>query len=283
MRLPFCRLAVAGAVLTTTAAYLARPYDPLRAHLTAETARLREHFDSVEVELQARHTDGYSAAQRAARRELIGWLREYRDTGRFPLNDRLPHPAPFFRDSRGTLCAMAWLIARSGRTDFVDRVAATRNNATIAELAGDPVLVAWLDSVGLSVEEAARIQPRYGPPPEERVGTTYAVVSVGLAAVSLTATGFNLFRPSRESGWVGLLAGSAQVVAGATQLEGTGDRRTVAVLNTAAGAVAMLAGVRGLLAGKPVGATPEEERRVTIVPLLDPGRGRAGLALSARF
>lgn len=53
---------------------------------------------------------------------------------------------PFFRDSRGVLCAMAYLIDRSGRGDLVDRVTSTRNNAFIPELAGDPELRTWLDS-----------------------------------------------------------------------------------------------------------------------------------------
>ena len=68
---------------------------------------------------------------------------------------------PFFRDGQGALCAMAYLIERSGRRDLVDRVALTRNNAFIAELANDPELRVWLDSVGLTVTEAARIQPTY--------------------------------------------------------------------------------------------------------------------------
>ena len=70
---------------------------------------------------------------------------------------------PFFRDRYGALCAMAYLIERSGRGDLVDRIAISRNNAFIAELATDPALRAWLDSVGLSVSEAARIQPTYTP------------------------------------------------------------------------------------------------------------------------
>lgn len=70
---------------------------------------------------------------------------------------------PFFRDGRGALCAMAYLIQRSGRRDLVDRIALTRNNAFIAELADDPELRVWLDSVGLSAAEAARVQPTYQP------------------------------------------------------------------------------------------------------------------------
>ena len=76
---------------------------------------------------------------------------------------------PFFRDGHGARCAMAYLIERSGRRDLVDRIALTRNNAFIAELATDPALRVWLDSVGVSVTEAARIQPAYAPQVEAYV------------------------------------------------------------------------------------------------------------------
>jgi hypothetical protein len=125
-------------------------------------ARLRAHFDSVDVELREATVLHLNPLQRSARATLIGWLREYREAGRFPRNHRFVGRAiPFFRDSGGALCAMAYLIERTGRRDLVDRVALTRNNAFIAELADDPALRAWLDSVGLSVAEAGRIQPTY--------------------------------------------------------------------------------------------------------------------------
>ena len=129
-----------------------------------EVARLRAHFDSVDAELRHAKALRLTPGQRAARAALIGWLQEYRDAGRFPRNDRFPELAlPFFRDGHGALCAMAYLIDRSGRRDLVDRIARTRNNAFMAELANDPALRVWLDSVGLSVPEAARIQPTYAP------------------------------------------------------------------------------------------------------------------------
>jgi hypothetical protein len=139
-----------------------------------EVARLRAHFDSADAELRQAKTLHLSSSQLRSRAILIAWLREYRDAGEFPQNDRFPDRAmPFFRDSRGVLCAMAYLIDRSGRGDFVDRVASTRNNAFIAELASDPAFQVWLDSVGLSVAEAARIQPTYDPGPVENVVAYY--------------------------------------------------------------------------------------------------------------
>jgi hypothetical protein len=142
-----------------------------------EVARLRAHFDSVNVELREARTVHLASSQRRARVTLIGWLREYRESGRFPRNDRFSDRAmPFFRDSDGVLCAMAYLIERAGRRDLVDRIALTRNNAFIAELAEDPELRAWLDSVGLSVAEAGRIQPTY-PPVEFRIRLTLVAVA----------------------------------------------------------------------------------------------------------
>jgi Domain of unknown function (DUF4440) len=153
---------LAGAAAHPRGARAAFPTDsePLARRL--EVARLRAHFDAVDAELRHAKALQFTSSQRRVRAILIGWLREYRDAGEFPRNDRLPEVAmPFFRDGHGALCAMAYLIERSGRRDLVDRIALTRNNAFIAELANDAELRAWLDSVGLSVTEAARIQPTY--------------------------------------------------------------------------------------------------------------------------
>ncbi len=105
-----------------------------------------------------------AAAQRPARVTLVTWLRDYRNAGSFPRNDRFPEPMPFFRDSRGVPCAMAYLIERSGRGDMVERITLTQNNALIHDLAEDLELRKWLDSVGFSLNEAARVQPSYEGP-----------------------------------------------------------------------------------------------------------------------
>lgn len=106
------------------------PEDVRSRQLRAEVVRLRAHFDSVDEELRSADVSRLSTAQRAMRGQLIAWLREYRDAGQFPENDRFANRmVPFFRDSHGTLCAMAYLIDRSGRGDIVDKVASTRNNA----------------------------------------------------------------------------------------------------------------------------------------------------------
>ena len=152
-----------------------------------EVTRLVRHFDSVDLELRSRDVSHYTASQRANRAKLVSWLLDYRNAGSFPTNDRFAEPTPFFRDKDGVLCAMAYLIARSGRTDIVDKVAATRNNAFIRDLVDDPALVTWLDSWGLTAGEAARIQPSYGGdviiyPDDDYVESDFALAALGLGS-----------------------------------------------------------------------------------------------------
>jgi hypothetical protein len=269
--------------------------EPLARRL--EMARLRAHFDSVDAELRAPKALQLTPTQRTLRVTLIGWLREYREAGTFPRNDRFPEQAmPFFRDSRGVLCAMAYLIERSGRRDLVDRVAETRNNAFIGELADDPELRAWLDSVGLSVAEAARIQPFYEPPPDvpedQAVSANYALTSILVSGASLTTLGLNLITPSKSTGWAGLIAGSMGVIAGAANLDGTDGTDKVAAANLIIGGGAIAAGLYRLVGGRaarpPDGLSSQSagsNARVVISPLVIPTSGspQLGLAMHTSF
>ena len=258
-----------------------------------EVARLRAHFDSVDAELRDAKALELSPTQRTSRVTLIGWLREYREAGQFPRNDRFPEIAmPYFRDSHGTLCAMAYLIDRSGRRDLVDRVASTRNNAFIAELADDPELRAWLDSIGLSVSEAARIQPTYGHTvDDEGVSTEYALTSILVSGTSLATLGLNLITPSRSTGWAGVIAGSVGVIAGAANLDGTDGNEKVAAANMLLGVGALGTGLSRLINPRPArsvaGSSPQSagsEGSLSISPLVPTSNGpRLGLAMQARF
>jgi hypothetical protein len=242
---------VLSAGLVVAALAGARPHhEPSVREL--EVSRLQHHFDSVDAELRSQDVARLSTGQLARRNELIAWLREYRDAATFPINDRFARPTPFFRDKYGILCAMGYLIDRSGRTDIVDKVAALRNNAYIRELADDPALIAWLDSSGLSVEEAARIQPSYGgpildDPPREQVDEDVALAALGLGSVSLASAAVNIVKPSYFSGFVGVLAGGAAIVVGANNLDENDATDHVATATIAIGAASLGAGIYGLL------------------------------------
>lgn len=285
-------------LLSGAAMHSGRPADARELHLRAESVRLRAHFDSVDRELRTRDVSRLNAEQRATRTKLISWLRDYRNAGRFPGNDRFSDRAmPFFRDSHGTLCAMAYLVDRSGRGDIVDHIAKTRNNSFIRELTDDPALVTWLGASGLTVDEAARIQPQYGPFPisvsdENRVSADYALLSMGLGGASLGSLGFNLISPSRASGGIGLAAGVATIIAGVGKLDESGGNKKVAVANTALGSLAVLGAVRALFATRAghQRVVSEKSRRglvsnATVSPdLMVLGNApRMGVRLHARF
>ena len=223
-------------------------------HLRSEGRRLRAHFDSVAAELLGRDIRSLRSDQRTARADLIHWLREYRNAGAFPLNDGFADQAvPIFRDRRGVLCAVAFLIARSGRQDIVDRVARTNNLALVADLAHDSQLIAWLDSAGLSLAEAGRIQPTYEPPPgtvykEDAVSATYAIGSLLVSGTAIGTAFLNLAKPSKTRAWMGLLAGSAATALGLGNLDGTSAATTrVAATNIVIGGAALVVGFRSLL------------------------------------
>lgn len=127
----------------------------------AEITRIQTHLATVDGELRAADVTRLSIPQRARRAALIKELAIYRARGVFPRNLELDRPTPFLIDDRGVRCAMAHLIETHGGAAFVTRIAASANNAYVRELAVDAALRAWLDHNGLTVDEAARIQPSY--------------------------------------------------------------------------------------------------------------------------
>jgi hypothetical protein len=93
---------------------------------------------------------------------LLDELSRYRRRGRFPRNvARGTKPVAQFIDERGTRCAVAHLMEISGQGELVRHIAQTDNNARVQALARLPELRAWLHAAGLSLDEAARIQPAY--------------------------------------------------------------------------------------------------------------------------
>jgi hypothetical protein len=206
---------------------------------------------------------------------------------------------PFFVDEHGTLCAVAFLIAESGRRDLVDRVAATRNNASVRELASDSQVVAWLDANGITAYEAGRTQPFYGeePPIVERDDEVPGELMAGTAALgmaSVWASAGNWHpagseRAVRTRGFVGLLSGAAQMALGASYLDDDGDAATVGAVNLGVGAIATALGLRVLLSGGGRGAPAGEARvapaagaTVTAAPMAT-AAGGAGVSFNVRF
>ena len=132
--------------------------DPVRPD-PRQVAWKQAHIAKVVAELRAREPADLTPAQREARLRNIERLAVYGKTGVFPINDKFPGLAiPYLIDGKGTRCALAHLIDRSGHRDFLLTLAQDHNNAFLPELAEDARLHAWLTAEGLTLEDAAFIQ-----------------------------------------------------------------------------------------------------------------------------
>lgn len=127
----------------------------------AEVARIQEHLRGASALLERRDVSGLTQEQICNRELNAQRLLDYTAAERFPKNRHVPGRIPVFRDEDGTLCAVGALLWASGEHAIVEHIVATRNTATVWQLADEPGLAQWLDAQGLTLAEAARIQPSY--------------------------------------------------------------------------------------------------------------------------
>lgn len=125
----------------------------------AERRRVAQHIRRAERGARA-STRPLDRVTQLVRGLLLGELERYRSEGRFPRNPGLAR-TPIFVDAHGTRCAMGHLLELGGEHALVARIARERNLAYVRELADEPRLLAWLAAAGLTVAEAAAIQPQY--------------------------------------------------------------------------------------------------------------------------
>jgi hypothetical protein len=253
-----------------------------------EVARVQEHLAGAERVLSNASLAHLTLEQQSARSRNVTLLQAYREQGRFPHNVDYPHERrPYFVDDRGVPCAMAYLIASSGRGDLVERIRTSNNNAYVRELAALPELVEWLDSSGLSLAEAARIQPEYDPDLDaDYVSTEYAVVSASTsllsgASIAWNVSAANLSAPPRWRGALGAAVGAFSIGLGATEFDSDGGAQTLGIWNAAVGVVAVAAGAYNLLRpGQPPATHSGVERppaargtALTVTPVLGSAPG----------
>ena len=260
-----------------------------------EAVRLRLHFAEVEREMLARDISDLTPAQRAARAEQIRLLRRYSEAGAFPKNTYHPgQRTPYFRDANGNLCAMAFLIAASGRGDIVDHIARNRNYAFVPDLVDEPGLGEWLDAHGLTVAEAARIQPSYDgnpccvlddPPPARQPSRAYLMASFGTStlaglSVALNARSLDQMANRSAKGLFGIGAGTLSMAMGIAKVGDNGsENHAVGIWNLAVGATAAFLGGRSLLS-RPKNQVNASRLRVMPVAL---GGSRPGIGFEGRL
>jgi hypothetical protein len=265
----------------------------------AEVRRIRAHFDSVLTELAARDVHALPSAQRAQRVTLLHTLRAYRNRGVFPHNYDFPGTAtPYFVDRKtGTLCAVAYLLASTGRRDIVDRVASAGNNVWVSALAPDTAFVRWLEANGLSLAEAARIQVPYVvvETPAQRARNvaflTAAPIALGGSVIaSIWNAGGNADGHRRLGNVLGLTSGAMAIGMGATLATKPGFPRGIGVASAALGGVSVALASRAIRRHNADVALAREAERAratvetSVAPIVPSGpHTGAGVAVSLRF
>jgi hypothetical protein len=148
--------------------------------------RVREHLRRTERALRVADTSHLDEERHRRRMAALDALRAYRQQGAVPTNRSVPERAPQFVGADGVPCAVAAMLRADGRTELVERVAATDNAVRLEDVEDGP-LVEWLDETGLTRAEAARIQPTY--PSEVQFVTDCGPVGCALARTIATVAG----------------------------------------------------------------------------------------------
>lgn len=277
------KLTFAACLVVPVLVLTARSPVPWGSPAAAETARIRARLAAVERNLRGKDVSALPPGERVARLRNLDVLHEYWVRGVFPKNTNVPGArVPYFVDRYGTRCAMAYLIEQSGRGDLVARVAATNNNARIRDLKADPELVTWLRENGLTAGEAALIQPSYDGPPAAAPSDasagykTTTGVAVGASAITMALNAARTGVSPNLTGVLGIASGAVGLAAGAPNLDKSGSRRTLGLLNTGVGTASVLLGVYRLTRG------PRTVSRASVAPWVD-GRGVPGVSLNVSF
>ena len=146
---------------------------------------------------------------------------------------------------------MAYLIERSGERGLAARIAASRNLARVRNLAGDAELLAWLGRNGLTLAEAARIQPEYGEAEktEETVSIAVAVIGagIGLGGIALNRSPAETLNSRNTRGLLGIVFGLIGAGLGVPSVGADdGVVRAIGVVDIGVGLVSAGLGVRQL-------------------------------------
>ena len=207
----------------------------------------------------------------------------------FPHNYDFPlRETPYFVDRKtGTLCAVAHLLALTGRDDIVRRVQRANNNVWVRQLASDTALLRWLDGHGLTLGEAERIQMPYSRSPTA-ANTGFMVTGAIALGTSMAASAWNAIgnsdghRPLASA--LGLASGIVSAGMGVALLAQPARQGTNVVggVAAAAGALGIALASRSILHHRTVLKAERKALEASIAPVLPIGR-RAGVEVAIRF
>jgi len=254
----------------------------------AETARIQAHLSRVAAELGSYQPVDLSDEQRIARQRTLSWLDEYRSAAVFPHNHVRPvERVPVFVDPHGTPCAVGYLLLRSGYQELVEAIVREDNFVRVATLEGDPRVEAWLSEVGLTLTEAALIQPTYDfdPTMPSASTETYERVTLGLSASSAALAAYSVMkRGDAGKPWAEVLLLGASVGHAYMLWDATGTTTSEPTWSTSLNVLGIAANVGSVLVRKVRrGSEPQPPRSDGLQASVLPGRNGTEFRLTFRY
>lgn len=128
----------------------------------SEVERISVHLEWVEAKLRSQSTHTLDPDVAAKRLALLNVLRDYWLAGEFPRHTSTVEEgrAPRWVDDLGIHCAVAHLVAASGRPDLVAAIQRRHQYDYVPDMDSQELLQ-WAKIHGFTVEELALIQPTY--------------------------------------------------------------------------------------------------------------------------
>jgi len=196
---------------------------------TSEGLRIQTHLFYVEQLLRNAPTSKLNATQKANRSVILDMLQDYILAGKFPTNKDYPgERRPCFIDADGNICAVGYLLEQTKGRELAEAINVKHQYDFLLDM-NEPMIEAWAKEYGLTLEECAMIQPAYGNPPSYE--TSYADIKTGYSVSSAVFGGANFainlanlsnrFKHNSSISYLGLIAGTGQVILGAANIKKT--------------------------------------------------------------
>lgn len=123
--------------------------------------RVEKHLRNVLNKLESKDTSTLTIPQKQNRAKTLSYLKEYIELGEYPINENSISRHAIFRDKYGNYCAVGYLMHKHGKDNLIDEIESNNNLVYINEIDDKKYLDA-ITGMGITVDEAAMIQPTYG-------------------------------------------------------------------------------------------------------------------------
>jgi len=194
-------------------------------NLIDEQTRIKTHLQYVEQLLRQKDISSLSSVLQKKRTTMLDLLHAYWTAGQFPSNYNYPDERkPCFIDRDGNICAVGYLVEQTASRQVAETINSLFQYNYIFDMDLSE-LSKWISNSGLTLEECAMIQPKYGnqtptQPTANHIDPVYgisstvlSVLNVSLSTINATKIGKSL--TSKTLPLLGLISGAGQITLGA--------------------------------------------------------------------